>query len=139
MITGTLEDMLRDMKNGVYDYTKDGECIGCGECCSNFLPLNSKDIKNISRYIEKKHIKEQKHFPFAEGTYDATCPFRSDEEKKCLVYQVRPAICKSFKCDLPKQEVKCELKGDFKLYNMRELFYGTEDSDTTSTPHEEKS
>ena len=30
-----LEDAISDMKNGKYDFTKDGECIQCGACCSN--------------------------------------------------------------------------------------------------------
>lgn len=125
-MVGTLNDMWQDMKNGVYDFTENGKCIGCGACCSNYLPLNSKDIKDIRRYISKKHIKEQKHILPAVAQFDATCPFRSDSEKKCLIYPVRPRICKSFRCDLPSKDVKGTLIGHYELCDMRELFYGTE-------------
>ena len=125
---GTLEEMYEDMKKGVYDFTDNGECIGCGKCCSNYLPLSSKDIKAIRRYINKKHIKECKHIvPAVNIPFDATCPFRSDDEKKCSIYPVRPAICREFKCDLPSKDIESNKKtliGKYELYEMRELFYG---------------
>lgn len=127
---GTLKDMWEDMQSGVYDFTDNGKCIGCGKCCTSFLPLSSKDIKEIRRYISKKHIKEQRHITPAVVNFDTTCPFRSDDEKKCLIYPVRPAICKCFKCDLPSKEIqsnKDTLRGKFQIYDMRELFYGDND------------
>ena len=135
----TLENMLRDMKNGVYDYTDNGKCIGCGQCCSNYLPLSSKDIKRIKRYIQKKHIQEQKHtIPMKSECVDAICPFRDNGNKICTIYSVKPTICSSFKCDLPKKNIKGEFSGDFKLYDVRELFYGTENSNTCRTSNEEE-
>lgn len=127
---GTLKDLWEDMQSGVYDFTENGKCIGCGQCCTNFLPLSSKDIKEIRRYIKKKHIKEQVHRPPMVIDFDVTCPFRSDDEKKCLIYPVRPAICKSFVCNLPSKDIdnnKETLRGRFQVYDMRELFYGDND------------
>lgn len=129
---GTLEEVYKNMKSGVYDFTDNGKCIGCGKCCTSLLPLSSKDIKAIRRYIEKKHIKEQKTiYPLKEEPdFDLTCPFRSESEKKCLIYSVRPRICKAFRCDLPSKDIqnKDVLIGKYDVYDMRELFYGTENS-----------
>lgn len=58
---GTLEEAMKDMKYGVLDFAKDGKCSGCGRCCSNYLPISSKEIKEIKRYIKKHHITKQKH------------------------------------------------------------------------------
>ena len=52
MPVGTLAEVYKDMENGVYNFCKDGRCIGCGKCCSDLLPLSSKEIKEIKRYIK---------------------------------------------------------------------------------------
>ena len=126
---GTLDQAMREMKSGVYDYTKDGKCSECCQGGSYFLPVSSKELKEIHRYVRKHGIKEQKHFiPTATGEqFDFTCPFRSDAERKCLIYSVRPAICKDFLCCNPKKGImanKALFHGKFAIVNMREEFYG---------------
>ena len=54
-----LADAIEDMRNGTYDFTNNGECIQCGACCSNYLPMTQKEIATIRRYIKSitsKHI-----------------------------------------------------------------------------------
>ena len=118
---------LEEMEAGVYDFTVDGNCSNCGSCCSNFLPVSSKEIKVIRRYVEKHNIREQKRFfPTADPFIDATCPFRSDEKKKCLIYEVRPAICRDFQCDKPAKKIKAykNLYHDrFLVCDMRKEFF----------------
>jgi hypothetical protein len=53
----SLEQMINDYHNGVYDFTDNGECVKCGNCCTNFLPMSDKEIKVIKRYIKKHKIK----------------------------------------------------------------------------------
>ena len=124
---GTLQEMMEDMERGVYDFTQDGECSNCGECCSRFLPVSSKEVKAIKRYVHKHHIKEQKHlFPIAQPTDDWTCPFRSESERKCLIYEVRPAICQDFRCDKPAKHIKANkdmYHGRYQVVDMREEFF----------------
>lgn len=36
-----MEQVRRDMEHGVYDFTDNGKCTGCGKCCSNVLPLTN--------------------------------------------------------------------------------------------------
>jgi Fe-S-cluster containining protein len=117
---------------GIVDYTNKGKCSNCGECCSNFLPLTDDDIQRIREYIKEHDIKAvNRTYPFAEKTIDGRCPFRSDTERKCLIYEVRPAICKVFKCDKPIMDKKTATKffknnKTFKTKAVRETFYGKE-------------
>lgn len=127
---GSYETMIEEMKSGVYDYTVDGECSNCGQCCSNFLPISAKEIKAIHRYIRKHDIKEQRTcWPTVEPVTDFTCPFRSDNERKCLVYEVRPLICRDFQCDKPRKGIWAErdlLQSKYGVVDMRAEFYGQE-------------
>lgn len=127
---GTLEQMLSDMKSGVYDFTKDGECSNCGQCCSNFLPISKKEADAIARYMKKNGIK--KHInrpPTVQPTMDWTCPFRNEKERKCDIYPVRPAICRDFRCDKPAKGIMADramYEGKHGIVDMRETFFGRE-------------
>ena len=127
---GTIQEVISDMESGVMDFTKNGKCTGCGECCSVLLPLSEKEIRKIKRYVEKHHITEKRHFaPTAELLYDMTCPFLdgSKEKDKCTVYSVRPAICRTFICNQPPSKVRenKELFWRTRMpVNMRETFFG---------------
>ena len=125
---GILEDVYKDMESGVFDFTDNGRCVGCGQCCSDLLPVSAKEIKEIKRYIKKHRIAEQKHFiPTADVLqFDLTCPFRSDSERKCLIYKLRPAVCKDFKCDNTSKGIKANkdlYHGRYSVISMRETFY----------------
>lgn len=132
---GTLEDIRRDMEHGVYDFTKDGKCSGCGQCCSNMLPMSEKEAEDIRRYIKKHNIKEQKHSypaPLAHPPeMDLTCPFldESKEKDKCLIYEKRPEICRVFICNQPPSEAQKKINlEEFwarrKPALVRETFFG---------------
>lgn len=129
---GTLQQVFEDMERGVYDFTKDGKCSGCGQCCSVYLPLSSVEIKEIRRYIKKHHIKEQKHMivPTKEPLLDMTCPFldTSKEKEKCTIYPVRGEICSSFICNDPHgaRKNKKLLHKKYQVVNMRKEFFGIE-------------
>lgn len=76
MNIGTLKQVRKDMEHGVYDMTDNGKCTGCGNCCSNLLPMTDKEIEIIFQYIKKYNIKECKHgIPLANPILDMTCPF----------------------------------------------------------------
>lgn len=127
---GTLQEVVRNMEGGVYDFTKDGKCIGCGKCCSRLLPLSEEEIQDIRRYMKKHHIKEQKNvFPTTEPMLDMTCPFLNENRTnhKCMIYDVRPYICRAFVCNQSPSKIK-ENKERFwktrKPCDMRETFFG---------------
>ena len=124
---GALQQMIDDAKKGVTDYTKDGKCSSCGQCCSNLLPITLKEVETIRRYVEKHHIRPQKHnFPVVAIMYDLTCPFRSDVEKKCLIYPVRPGICRDFRCDKTRNGLgpnRSLYRENHYACDMRETFF----------------
>lgn len=121
-------EIMEEMKRGVYDYTVDGECSNCGECCSNFLPVSRKEIKEIHRFIAKRRVKEQRHIiPTVEKAIDFTCPFRDNAERRCVIYPVRPAICKDFRCDKPAKNIQADkamYHGKYMVVDMRKEFFG---------------
>ena len=129
--TATIFDEIRqEMEDGVYDFTQNGQCSNCGSCCSRFLPVSGKEVKAIRRYVQKKKIRGQKHlYPVASVQDDWTCPFRSESERKCLIYEVRPAICRDFQCDKPKKKIEADKSlyhGRFSVVDMRKEFFGSE-------------
>ena len=125
---GTFEEMWRDMETGVFDHTANGTCSNCGACCSNILPISKKEISRIKNYIKKHRIKEQVcNYPTAVPLFNFTCPFRDNTEKKCLIYTVRPAICRDFQCDKPRKKILADKEMYHRENNpvdMRAEFYG---------------
>lgn len=124
---GTIGQMIKDMEHGVYDFTEDGECSQCGACCGRYLPISEKELKKIKRYVKKHHIKPQKHIPpTVEPTFDLTCPFRDDNNRICIIYSLRPQICRSFKCDKPKNGIwatKREFHAKYRVVDMRKEIF----------------
>ena len=129
---GTIEQMLNDIKNGVYDFTENGKCSQCGACCSNMLWLSDSEIFRIKRYIKKHNIKEQKHVAPAvlaeQPKFDLTCPFLNEnrKDKKCTIYPVKPLLCSCFICSDPDGgRSHKELYGEQRnLVSMRDTFFG---------------
>lgn len=112
----------------VNDYTVNGKCSGCGECCSNLLPLSEYEIKRIKDYIKKHNIKEQRHNALV--GVDMTCPFRDEANKKCLIYEIRPAICKQFMCNHTIEDIekaKFDFHKDRRPVCMRNEFFGNKE------------
>lgn len=129
MKAGYFNELVKDMKAGVFDYTKDGECSNCGECCSDFLPISPEEIRRISAYIKKHGIREQRHFAptVIVPVVDLVCPFRSNTERKCVIYEVRPAICRDFRCDKQKKQIEADkamYHGLYAPHSMRMTFFG---------------
>ena len=128
MKAGFLNEVMEDMQSGVFDFTKNGECSNCGNCCSDFLPISPEEIRRIAAYIKKNGITEQKHFlPLANyPQMDLTCPFRNNTERKCMIYEVRPAICRDFRCDKPRKKIEADkalYHGLYVPHSMRLTFF----------------
>ena len=115
----------------VKDFTVDGKCSNCGKCCSNMLPLSKWEILRIKSYIRDKGIKEQRHNAIV--GVDMTCPFRDEANKKCLIYDIRPDICRQFMCNHTQEDIenaKFEFHEKNQVVFMRNEFFGnTEDID----------
>lgn len=43
--------------NHVKDFSINGKCSMCGECCGAILPVSEKEIKRIKKYVVEHNIK----------------------------------------------------------------------------------
>lgn len=118
--------MVQDLSNGVVDFTVDGECSNCGNCCVNVLPVSEAELNAIRSYVRKHNVKEEKIWmPTALPIINTLCPFRNEKERKCNIYPVRPEICRKFRCDASKgQPGQSLVSGGKRVVFMREEFYG---------------
>ena len=103
---------ILDVPAGDIRYTNncvDGQCSGCGECCTDLLPLTREEVRRLQVYAWKHRLKEHSQAPFFDpGATDLTCPFRNQAEGRCEVYEIRPKICRSFICSKPIEQAKRE-------------------------------
>ena len=116
------------MEYTVTDYTNNGKCSNCGECCSNCLPISNGEIKRIRAYIKEHKIREQRHNALV--GVDMTCPFRDDVNKKCLIYEIRPSICRQFMCNHTKEDImkaKFDFHHSYRVVFMRSEFFGNKE------------
>lgn len=122
--------MLEMLTYKTIDLTKNGKCKSCGNCCSNLLPMTKAEVETIKQYIKKYHIKEQKHcFPEI-AIADLTCPFldMSKGKDKCVIYEVRPQICRSFVCNKTQSDIFADKEFqkhtlDMDAVNVRDTFF----------------
>lgn len=96
----SLSDIVESIAKGtgkITDNSVCGKCSKCGECCTPYLPVSQKELFVIAEYVEKNNIKPQKQLLVMENRL--SCPYH--DGKKCLIYEVRPLICKEFYCNKP--------------------------------------
>lgn len=79
---------------GIQDCSINGKCSKCGECCTNLLPITQDELYTIAEYVINNNIKPQKQVLVMQNKL--TCPYY--DGKKCLIYAIRPLICKEFYC-----------------------------------------
>ena len=128
IVISLLEAVERDMEDNIYDFTKDGKCSGCGNCCTNLLPMSKKEVAAIHKYIKKHGIKECRHLlPVAKPAIDMTCPFRNNDKRICAIYEVRPEICRQFICDNEKRAKNNRklLRQTRSMVDVRSEFFGS--------------
>lgn len=117
-----ITNRYKDLK--ITNFTCNGKCSGCGQCCGDILHLSKPEIKQIDKYLKQHKIEATPRCTMV--TYDNTCPFRDNKEKKCKIYEVRPQICRVYKCDKTPEEAykNRELTNKGKLpRSMRNLFF----------------
>lgn len=81
----------------ITNYCKDHNCIKCGSCCGMCIPITRKEEKVIRKYIKENNITPETLI--TETDFYAHCCFYDRTNKLCKIYEVRPNICRSFKCD----------------------------------------
>ena len=90
------------------DMTCNHKCSGCGSCCTCMLPITKKELSVLKDYVKTHNIKPAYLSDYDPGTLHAFCPLLDPETKRCRVYEVRPFVCRNFKCDKNKETIKRE-------------------------------
>ena len=91
-------------KKSEMDFTCNGKCSNCGNCCVPYLPITTQEYKIIKRYIKKHNIKEIRPRYEGDNVY-ISCPFRDYKNKRCTIYPVRPEVCRKFLCSKSELEI----------------------------------
>ncbi len=105
-------------------------CKQCGKCCG-LIPVSQKEIDDIDEYIKCRVVPN--------NNSGEMCPFLSPESggaRSCLIYHVRPGICRAFphskimKCPngacgkLPEHEVAAIAKSGGEAFTTLNEQYG---------------
>lgn len=122
----SFEEYSRNFGN-VTDY-KNPTCIDCNSCCGALTPISKKELFTIKQEVTKNkklqkiykaRIKEMNEHLKA-GDLDMTCLFSDHKTKKCLIYNIRPLVCRSFHCSpelnvYPEELIRLPAKGVYYL------------------------
>ena len=81
-----------------------GNCTRCGDCCEYCIPYSEKELNQIKEYVKAHNIKPEpgRLMTYEKNGFNAIkpkCCFYNEKEKKCNIYEVRPAVCRAYKCD----------------------------------------
>lgn len=110
----TIQSLIKELINPqdvkIIDKSILGKCSKCGECCSCFLPVCQEEMDIIQEYVIKNKIKSNRTKLVMENTLQ--CPYYKG---KCMIYEVRPLICKEFYC-YKKPDEKMAMKFAKKKY-----------------------
>lgn len=107
-------EIIKELAEGnveIVNNTICGKCSKCGECCSPFLPICQDELNIIQKYIIDNNIKPQTQVMVMQNRL--ACPYY--DGKKCLIYEVRPLICKEFYCN-KKMDMEMTSKFQGKKY-----------------------
>ncbi|WXR61308.1 YkgJ family cysteine cluster protein [Peptostreptococcaceae bacterium AGR-M142] len=93
-------DYIRKNLNKIYEKTPSGVCSGCANCCSESVEASFAELYNIIDYIKEKQMTREiinkiLDYYVYEYDYKHKCPFLA-EDKKCLIYPVRPLNCRIY-------------------------------------------
>jgi len=98
-----LESLVSGFTAGIDQSPCDG-CDECGTRCTAGVPMTAWEYRAIEAELARLPKEEvaavlaqEKRLPIpgTEETYLA-CPFRDVERRRCLIYPVRPTICRLF-------------------------------------------
>ena len=130
--TYSVKQMVENPQKRVKNKCCNGACSGCGECCTDLLPLTVTELERIKKYVDEHHLSENRHTMFWNpNTIDLTCPFRNDKTQKCEIYPVRPKICREFICNRSQEQIlKCRDKVSQSryTYSLRYEFFNNPES-----------
>lgn len=97
-------ELVNDLLDNKTVDLKNPNCNNCNECCSALTIITTEEFefykkhfrskgKNLFKECMKKHIEKE----VKNNAINLTCPF-SSKTKRCLIYNIRPRVCKEFHC-----------------------------------------
>lgn len=87
------------------------QCNQCAQCCNITAQISKKEVKDIRNYLKKnpkilnqvnEETVKRKNDMETGKKFDIRCFFRDPITMKCLIYDIRPMICRSYKCWISK-------------------------------------
>ena len=112
---------LNCINTTVQNFTNNGKCSRCGGCCNAVLPMTEKELHKLKRFVKNNHVKPRRKLFLSENSVDGTCPFLSGENM-CMVYPVRPSVCRQFTCEKPDYSIEIENIYDYRDVDLRHEF-----------------
>lgn len=107
-----------DKNKDIYDFTINKHCSRCGSCCGLFIPFTEKELQVIKSYVEKNNIKSyNKRLNIETDAFEGNCCFYDKDNKKCMIYEVRPYVCRDFICSRKNWKVKRDMYEKRAKYN----------------------
>ena len=102
-----------------------GNCSRCGDCCTPFLPMSKNEVKKIRDYLKRNRDilnRAYNNSPVKDGNLYIRCCFYDPDKKECMIYPVRPTICRLYKCNQPDVVIDANKKAFANsYYNSTEI------------------
>ena len=101
-------------------------CSRCGSCCTPFLPMSKSEVNKIYQWLQKHPDIIQEAYdnnPIKDNNLYIRCCFYKDN--KCLIYDVRPWICRAYKCNQNERDINAN-----KNIASNKAFYNNQDIKT---------
>lgn len=102
----SVSEFLQHQINGKVIDLKNPNCNNCNECCSLLSMITPEEYQFYLKYfstdkkgreIFKQGVTRWVEISRKLNSFNMMCPFIS-KTKRCLIYQIRPKVCKEFHC-----------------------------------------
>ena len=102
----SVSEFLQHQINGKVVDLKNPNCNNCNECCSLLSMITPEEYQFYLKYfstdkkgreIFKQGVTRWVEISRKLNSFNMMCPFIS-KTKRCLIYQIRPKVCKEFHC-----------------------------------------
>ena len=104
--------------------TKDTfQCKHCGHCCDKILPITLLEQRTIINHlVQNNDILVKVTDKLIKNKRDLSCPFRDEENKRCMIYNIRPMICREFYCKYTLANLEnTKLSMDCQIININKI------------------
>ena len=106
----TLHSTIRTLHLSELNYPL--ECTRCGRCCttSGYITMTEQEYAYIRQYLKEHGIRKRPRITRSQNilSFNGTpCPLYDKLTKSCLVYPVRPKVCRDFPREHLRRRSRC--------------------------------